>query len=125
MAYTLTQWNLGELYPGFDSPDLQMAFDNVEEQVMSFEGIRGKLLPDIDSNQFMERGYPGYSLQLYAGCAAMCARKEIELLAGARRSAGRATSADRLCFKTQSQLCGKGRPAGWLWPRQSPYGGNG
>lgn len=54
MAYTLTQWNLGELYPGFDSPDLQMAFDNVEEQVMSFEGIRGKLLPDIDSNQFME-----------------------------------------------------------------------
>ncbi len=54
MAYTLTKWNLGELYPGFDSPDLQMAFDNVEEQVMSFEGIRGKLLPDIDSNQFME-----------------------------------------------------------------------
>jgi oligoendopeptidase F len=54
MAYTLTQWNLGELYPGFDSPDLQMAFDNVEEQVMSFEGIRGKLLPDIASNQFME-----------------------------------------------------------------------
>jgi len=54
MAYTLTQWNLGELYPGFDSPDLQMAFDNVEEQVMSFEGIRGKLLPDLDSNQFME-----------------------------------------------------------------------
>jgi oligoendopeptidase F len=54
MAYTLTQWNLGELYPSFDSPDLQMAFDNVEEQVMSFEGIRGKLLPDIDSNQFME-----------------------------------------------------------------------
>ena len=34
MAYTLTQWNLGELYPGFDSPDLQMAFDNVEEQVL-------------------------------------------------------------------------------------------
>ena len=54
MAYTLTRWNLNELYPGFDSPDLQIAFDNVEEQVMSFEGIRGKLTPDIDSNQFME-----------------------------------------------------------------------
>ena len=54
MAYTLTQWNLNDLYPGFDSPDLQIAFDNVEEQVMSFEGIRGKLTPDIDSNQFME-----------------------------------------------------------------------
>lgn len=54
MAYTLTQWNLNELYPGFDSPDLQIAFDNVEEQVMSFEGIRGKLQADIDSNQFLE-----------------------------------------------------------------------
>jgi oligoendopeptidase F len=54
MAYTLTQWNLGELYPGFDSPDLQMAFDNVEEQVMSFEGIRGKLSADLDPIQFME-----------------------------------------------------------------------
>ncbi len=54
MAYALTQWNLGELFPGFDSPDLQLAFDNVEEQVMSFEGIRGKLQPNIDANQFME-----------------------------------------------------------------------
>jgi oligoendopeptidase F len=54
MAYALTIWNLGELFPGFDSPDLQVAFDNVEEQVMSFEGIRGKLQPDLDANQFME-----------------------------------------------------------------------
>jgi oligoendopeptidase F len=54
MAYAPTRWNLGELYPSFDSPDLQMAFDNVEEQVLSFEGIRGKLAPDIDANQFME-----------------------------------------------------------------------
>lgn len=54
MTYALTQWKLNELYPGFDSPDLQAAFDNVEEQVMSFEGIRGKLQPDLDANQFME-----------------------------------------------------------------------
>src|SRR5512138_1646274 len=54
MAYAPTKWNLNELYPGFDSPDLQAAFDNVEEQVMSFEGIRGKLQPDLDANQFME-----------------------------------------------------------------------
>jgi oligoendopeptidase F len=54
MAYATTQWSLKELYPSFDSPDLQMAFDNVEEQVLSFEGIRGKLVPDIDPNQFME-----------------------------------------------------------------------
>src|SRR4030095_695323 len=54
MAYALTKWNLGELYPSFESPDLQAAFDNVEEQVMSFEGIRGKLKPDLDAEQFME-----------------------------------------------------------------------
>jgi oligoendopeptidase F len=54
MAYAPTKWNLGELYSSFDSPDLQMAFDNVDEQVLSFEGIRGKLVPDLDANQFTE-----------------------------------------------------------------------
>ena len=54
MAYAPTKWNLGDLYPSFASPELQAAFDNVEEQVMSFEGIRGKLQPDLDANQFME-----------------------------------------------------------------------
>jgi len=54
MAYTLTKWNLGELFPGFDSPDLQGAFDNVEEQVTSFEGVRNKLNPDMDSDTFLE-----------------------------------------------------------------------
>lgn len=54
MAYAPTKWSLNELYPSFDSPDLQAAFDNVEEQVMSFEGIRGKLQPDMDANQFLE-----------------------------------------------------------------------
>lgn len=54
MAYTLTKWNLNELFPGFDSADLQAAFDNVEEQVTSYEGIRGKLKPDLDAGQFME-----------------------------------------------------------------------
>lgn len=54
MAYAPTKWRLNELYPSFDSPDLQAAFDNVEEQVMSFEGIRGKLQADLDANQFLE-----------------------------------------------------------------------
>ena len=53
MAYALAQWNLNELYPAFDSPDLQAAFDNVEEQVQSFEGIRNKLKPDLDAEQFL------------------------------------------------------------------------
>ena len=54
MAYTIKKWNLGELFPGIDSPDLQAAFDNVEEQVTSFEGVRGKLKPDMDLENFLE-----------------------------------------------------------------------
>ena len=53
MAYTIKKWDLGQLYPGFDSPELQSAFDNVEEQVASFEGVRGKLNPDMDAETFL------------------------------------------------------------------------
>ena len=54
MAYALTKWNLGELFPSFESPELQGAFDNVEEQVASFEGVRNKLNPDMDAETFLE-----------------------------------------------------------------------
>src|SRR5688572_30565285 len=54
MAYSIKKWDLGELFPGFDSPELQAAFDNVEEQVTSFEGVRGKLKPDMEIENFLE-----------------------------------------------------------------------
>jgi len=54
MAYTIKKWNLDELFTGFDSPGLNAAFDNVEEQVASFEGARGKLNPAIDPETFLE-----------------------------------------------------------------------
>jgi oligoendopeptidase F len=54
MAYALTKWNLGELFPSFESPELQGAFDNVEEQVASFEGVRDKLNPDMEVETFLE-----------------------------------------------------------------------
>ena len=54
MAYAIKKWDLGQLFPGFDSPELQAAFDNVEEQVASFEGVRGKLNPDMDAGTFLE-----------------------------------------------------------------------
>src|SRR5215210_9564732 len=53
-TYSVKKWELGELFPGFDSPELQGAFDNVEEQVASFEGVRGKLNPDIDAETFLD-----------------------------------------------------------------------
>ena len=54
MPYTQTKWSLASLYPGRDSPELQTAFDLIEEQVTSFEGVRGKLKPDMDAKQFFE-----------------------------------------------------------------------
>ena len=54
MAYKIKKWNLDELFTGFDSPELNSAFDNVEEQVTSFEGVRGKLKPDIDTETFLD-----------------------------------------------------------------------
>ena len=53
-TYSVKKWDLSELFSGFDSPDLQGAFDNVEEQVTSFEGVRGKLNPDIDTETFLD-----------------------------------------------------------------------
>ena len=54
MAYEIKKWDLTQLFPGFDSPDLQGAFDNVEEQVTSFEGVRNKLNPDMDVDTFLD-----------------------------------------------------------------------
>ncbi|HRQ23365.1 MAG TPA: M3 family oligoendopeptidase, partial [Anaerolineales bacterium] len=54
MAYQLSKWDLTPLYPGYDSPELQAAFDMLEEQVTSFEGLRGKLKPDMPVDQFVE-----------------------------------------------------------------------
>ncbi len=54
MAYKVKKWNLDELFTGFDSPELNAAFDNVEEQVTSFEGVRDKLKSDIDAETFLD-----------------------------------------------------------------------
>lgn len=53
-TYSVKKWDLGELFPGFDSPELESAFDNVEEQVASFEGVRNKLNQDIDAETFLD-----------------------------------------------------------------------
>src|SRR4030095_10582201 len=53
-SYSIKKWDLGQLFPGFESPELQAAFDHVEEQVTSFEGVRGKLNPDMDAETFLE-----------------------------------------------------------------------
>jgi len=54
MAYAQTKWSLVDLFPGFDSPELETAFDKVEEQVASFEGVRARLHPGLEADSFLE-----------------------------------------------------------------------
>ncbi len=54
MTYKISKWSLAPLYPSYDSAELQNAFDMIEEQVTSFEGVRGKLNPDISAEQFLQ-----------------------------------------------------------------------
>lgn len=54
MPYIQTKWSLAPLFPGYESAELQNAFDMIEEQVTSFEGVRGKLNSDISAEQFMQ-----------------------------------------------------------------------
>lgn len=54
MTYTQTHWSLRDLFSGYDSPDLQAAFERVEEMVASFEGARGRLRPEIPAEEFLE-----------------------------------------------------------------------
>jgi oligoendopeptidase F len=54
MTYKLKKWDLTQLFPGFNSPDLEGAFDNVEEQVASFEGVRSKLNAEMDVKTFLD-----------------------------------------------------------------------
>ena len=53
MPYKLSRWSLADLFPGMASPELETAFDQIEEQVTTFEGVRGKLHPDMSVGEFL------------------------------------------------------------------------
>jgi oligoendopeptidase F len=54
MTFTQTRWSLADLYPGFNTPELESAFDRIEEQVASFEGLRSNLAPDMPADRFLD-----------------------------------------------------------------------
>ena len=48
------KWSLADLYPGFNTPELESAFDVIDEQVTSFEGLRSNLTPDMPADRFLD-----------------------------------------------------------------------
>lgn len=52
--YKQEKWSLEDLYAGFDDPEIQIARDQVEEQVKAFEEVRSQLSPDLSETDFLK-----------------------------------------------------------------------
>ncbi|MBN2044702.1 MAG: M3 family oligoendopeptidase [Anaerolineales bacterium] len=53
MTYELGKWDLSDLFPAFDSPEMESAFETLKKDVAEFEKFREKLSPDMDVEEFM------------------------------------------------------------------------
>ncbi len=52
-AYKQTCWELTDLFPAIDSPELEGAFTDLEAKVTAFEGHRSSLVDSISTDTFM------------------------------------------------------------------------
>jgi oligoendopeptidase F len=53
-AYKLSPWDLSDLYPSHDGPEIAAAFKALETKATKFEAHREKLTSDIDFEDFMD-----------------------------------------------------------------------
>lgn len=53
MTFQQSPWSLQDLFPGIESPELDLAFKHLEAQVAEFEEFRAELQPDIPAEQFL------------------------------------------------------------------------
>ncbi|MCF6278597.1 MAG: oligoendopeptidase F, partial [Anaerolineales bacterium] len=54
MAFTQTRWSLDDLFPDFESPELEKAYRELDKQITAFETLRPTLKADMDVEDFME-----------------------------------------------------------------------
>ncbi len=52
--YQQEAWSLDDLFPGFDTPEIQQAIENIDKQLQSFEAYRSQLDSNIDPLKFLE-----------------------------------------------------------------------
>ena len=52
--YQLSPWDLRDLFPSHDGPEIKKAFDDLEAKANRFEVVREKLTPEIDFEEFMD-----------------------------------------------------------------------
>jgi oligoendopeptidase F len=53
MTYELGKWNLNDLFTSHNGEDMKAAFEKLESEVAEFEGLREKLSPTMDVEEFM------------------------------------------------------------------------
>lgn len=54
MTFSQSPWNLTDLFPATDAPELESAFSELQKQVTEFEQYRADLNPGMDVEHFME-----------------------------------------------------------------------
>ena len=50
--YNPSKWDLTDLFPSYDSTEMNDAFEQLKTAVTQFEGFREKLKPDMDLEEF-------------------------------------------------------------------------
>ena len=54
MNYTQSPWSLSDLFPAHDSPEMQVAFDELDGKVTEFEALRPSLTAEISPEAFLD-----------------------------------------------------------------------
>jgi len=52
-SYSLAAWSLADLFPASDSPEMQVAFTELETEVAGFESNRDRLASDLSTDEFL------------------------------------------------------------------------
>ncbi len=52
--YNQTSWDLSDLFPAGDGPEVEAAFEQLEAKTNDFSAVQSKLVPDISSEDFLE-----------------------------------------------------------------------
>jgi oligoendopeptidase F len=53
-TYQQTRWSLDALFPGPNSPELEKAFQQIDQQIGEFETLRPKLTPELSADSFKD-----------------------------------------------------------------------
>lgn len=54
MPYTQSRWSLQKLFPSLQSPELESAFQEMQDRLSRFEQARARLSSDLSESEFLD-----------------------------------------------------------------------